>query len=103
MCHSVLLLVQREANLVHQIVNFRLQCLDNVGVDEQMFLVEILQDELSTQQQLFVQMQQKLFHSRITGMRKGGNLFIRHSINQNNSSFYTTQIDRLVTSIARKS
>lgn len=57
-----------ETDLVHHIIEFRLQRLNDVGRNEQMRFVQILNDEFATQTERFVQVQQELLHSRITGV-----------------------------------
>lgn len=59
-------LVQWKTDAIHQIVEFALQRFHNVGRNEQVRLVQVEEDEFAAKCLLFVQMQEKLFHCRIT-------------------------------------
>lgn len=59
-------LVQRKTNAIHQIVEFTLQRFNDIGGNEQMRLIQIEKNEFSAKCLLFIQMQEELFHRRIT-------------------------------------
>jgi hypothetical protein len=55
------------ADLIHQIVNPASENINNFTSHKQVGFVQVLDDELFTQSQSFVEMQKKLFHSRVAG------------------------------------
>jgi hypothetical protein len=49
-----------DGNFVHQVINLSLELLQHVGRDEEVGVVQVLDDELGSQGELLVQMQQEL-------------------------------------------
>lgn len=60
------LVVHREADLVHHVIEFGLQRFNDVGRNKHVRFVQILDDEFAAECQSFVEMQQELFHSWVT-------------------------------------
>ena len=61
-----------KGELVHQIVNFGFQRLDDVGADEEVRRVEVLQDKLLAEGFGVVKVEEELLHLRVTGHDDAG-------------------------------